>query len=94
MFDAIITPKKDLSANDSVTVDLGTEVSGLDIYYTFDMTNPDIYCAKYNGTPVRFPLGATQLNVITYRDGHPIGQQVNIKKDELSRRIDQGRHIY
>ena len=91
-FNVIFTPKR--TPDRDFVVDMTTEINGLDIYYTFDMTNPDIYCAKYNGTPVRFPLGATQLNVITYRNGHPIGQQVNIKKDELSRRIDQGRHIY
>jgi hexosaminidase len=91
-FNVIFTPKR--TPDRDFVVDMTTEVSGLDIYYTFDNTNPDTYCAKYNGTPVRFPLGAAQLNVITYRNGHPIGQQVNIKKDELSRRIDQGRHIY
>ncbi|HTI92052.1 MAG TPA: family 20 glycosylhydrolase [Puia sp.] len=91
-FNVIFTPKR--TPDRDFVVDMTTEINGLDIYYTFDMTNPDTYSAKYNGAPVRFPLGATQLNVITYRNGHPIGQQVNIKKDELSRRIDQGRHIY
>lgn len=91
-FNVIFTPKR--TPDRDFEVDMTTEIKGLDIYYTFDDTNPDAYCAKYNGTPVRFPLGAAQLNVITYRDGHPVGQQVNIKKDELSRRIDQGRHIY
>src|SRR5207249_2844542 len=32
MFDAIITPKKDLAANDSIIVDLATEIQGLDFY--------------------------------------------------------------
>lgn len=91
-FNVIFIPKR--TPDRDFVVDMTTEISGLDIYYTFDNTNPDVYCAKYNGTPVRFPLGAAQLNVITYRNGHPVGQQVNIKKDELSRRIDQGRHIY
>ncbi|HEY4289083.1 MAG TPA: family 20 glycosylhydrolase [Puia sp.] len=91
-FNVIFTPKR--TPDRDLVVDMTTEISGLDIYYTFDDTNPDAYCAKYNGTPVRFPLGAAQLNVITYRNGRPVGQQINIKKDELSRRIDQGRHIY
>jgi hexosaminidase len=39
-------------------------------------------------------MGSTQLNVITYRNGHPIGQQINIKKDDLMKRLDQGRHVY
>jgi hexosaminidase len=91
-FNVIFTPKR--TPDRDFTVDMATEIKGLDIYYTFDMTNPDPFSTRYDGTPVRFPLGAAQLNVITYRDGRPVGQQVNIRKDELSRRIDQGRHIY
>ncbi|MBS1604230.1 MAG: family 20 glycosylhydrolase [Bacteroidetes bacterium] len=91
-FNVIFSPKR--TPDRDLTVDMTTEISGLDIYYTFDDTNPDLYSTRYNGTPVRFPLGAAQLNVITYRNGRPVGQQVNIRKDELSRRIDQGRHVY
>jgi len=91
-FNVVFTPKR--TPDRDFVVDMTTEISGLDIYYTFDMTNPDIYSAKYDGKPVRFPLGSPQLNVITYRNGRPVGQQVNIRKDELNRRIDLGRHIY
>jgi hexosaminidase len=73
---------------------MATEISGLDIYYTFDDTNPDNTYPKYDGTPVKFPVGAAQINVITYRDGHPIGQQVNVKKDDLAKRVDQAHHVY
>jgi hexosaminidase len=88
----ILTPKR--TADDELVVSMSTEVKGLDIYYAFDNTNPDPFYPRYDGTPVKFPLGATQLNVITYRNGHPIGQQVNIKKDVLAKRVDEGRHIY
>lgn len=91
-YNVILTPKR--TADRELVVSMSTEVKGLDIYYTFDNTNPDPYYPKYDGTPVKFPLGATQLNVITYRNGHPIGQQVNIKKDELAKRVDEGRHEY
>ena len=91
-YNVILTPKR--GTDREMTITMATEVSGLDIYYTFDNTNPDRWYPKYDGTPVKFPLGATQLNVITYRDGRPIGQQVNIKKDELTRRLDEGRHVY
>ena len=91
-YNVILTPKR--TTDRELVVSMSTEVKGLDIYYTFDNTNPDPYYPKYDGTPVKFPLGATQLNVITYRNGHPIGQQVNIKKDELAKRVDEGRHIY
>jgi hypothetical protein len=76
------------------TIKLSTEIKGLDIYYTFDCTNPDSFYPKYSGEPIKFPLGATQLNVITYRDGKPIGKQVNIKKEELANRINERRHEY
>ena len=77
-----------------IQVGMSTEISGLDIYYTFDQTNPDNTYAKYDGTPVKFPVGAGQINVITYRDGKPIGQQVNVRKDDLIKRADQGHHVY
>ena len=77
-----------------ITVGMSTEVNGLDIYYTFDQTNPDNTYAKYDGTPVKFPVGAGQINVITYRDGKPIGEQVNVKKDDLIKRAEQGHHVY
>jgi hexosaminidase len=91
-YNVILTPKR--TGDHELVVSMSTEVKGLDIYYTFDNTNPDTYYPKYDGTPVKFPLGAAQLNVITYRNGHPIGQQVNIKEDELAKRVDEGRHVY
>jgi hexosaminidase len=91
-YNVILTPKR--GPDQELLVSMSTEVNGLDIYYTFDNTNPDPHYPKYNGTPVKFPIGAAQLNVITYRDGHPIGQQVNIKEEELAKRVDQGRHVY
>lgn len=92
-YNVIFTPKRGTDRGE-FTVGLSTEIKGLDIYYAFDLTNPDQHYPKYTGTPVKFPMGATQLNVITYRDGKPVGQQVNIKKEELAKRLDQGRHEY
>jgi hexosaminidase len=91
-YNVILTPKR--GADRDMVVGMSTEVSGLDIYYSFDCTNPDRFYPKYDGTPVKFPMGATQLNVITYRNGQPIGQQINVKKDDLAKRVDQGRHVY
>ena len=86
MFDAIITPKKDVNAYDSITVDLGTEVSGLDIYYSFDNSNPDNFYPKYSST-LSIPKEAAWLKVITYRDGKPIGRQINVTIGDLQRRV-------
>jgi hexosaminidase len=91
-YNVTLTPKHILGGE--ITVGMSTEVSGLDIYYTFDQTNPDPTYSKYDGTPVKFPVGAGQINVITYRDGKPIGQQVNVKKDDLVKRADQAHHVY
>lgn len=77
-----------------IVVGLSTEISGLDIYYTFDQTNPDQTYPKYDGTPVKFPIGAEQINVVTYRDGKPVGQQINVRKDDLVKRASQGHHVY
>ena len=86
MFDAVVTPKKDVAANDSVTVDLSTEVSGLDIYYSFDNSNPDNFYPKYAGT-LSIPKDAACLKVVTYRNGQPIGRQLDIPVIDLQRRV-------
>ena len=86
MFDAIITPKKDVNAYDSITVDLGAEVAGLDIYYSFDNSNPDNFYPKYSST-LTIPKEAAWLKVITYRDGKPIGRQINVTIGDLQRRV-------
>ena len=86
MFDAIITPKKVPTAYDSITVDLGTEIAGLDIYYSFDNSNPDNFYPKYT-TTLTIPKEAAWLKVITYRDGKPIGRQINVTIGDLQRRV-------
>jgi hexosaminidase len=91
-YNAILTPKREADRNFSVV--LSTEIKGLDIYYTFDNTNPDAFYPKYTGQPLRFPMGATDLTVITYRDGHPIGQQVSVKKEDLAKRVNEAHHVY
>jgi hexosaminidase len=94
-FNVILMPKKvQGGGNNDFAISMATEITGLDIYYTFDDTNPDNTYPKYDGTPVKFPVGAAQINVITYRDGHPVGQQVNVKKEDLAKRVDQGHHVY
>lgn len=85
MFDAIITAKKDVSAYDSITVDLSTEVGGLDIYFSWDNSNPDNFYPKYTGT-LTVPRDASWLKVVTYRNGKPIGRQINVTVGDLQRR--------
>ena len=72
---------------DSLQVTLDTEIKGLDIYYTFDEAKPDNFYPKYNGTPLIFPAGVSDLKLITYRNGKPVGKQITISKTELQKRI-------
>jgi hexosaminidase len=92
-YNVIFTPVRNKDSR-AISVKISTEIKGLDIYYTFDGTNPDPYYPKYSGEPVSFPLGATQITANTFRNGKPVGKQVTIKKDELTTRLSQGRHVY
>ena len=83
MFDPIITAKKD--ANDSLQVELSMEVAGLDIYYSFDNSNPDNFYPKYT-SPLSIPKDASMLKMITYRDHKPIGRQIDMPVSELRKR--------
>ncbi len=87
MYDAIIDVAK--GSDDSLKVTLATEVPGLDVYYTFDGTNPDNFCARYAGVPLDVPKGATQVRVITYRGRQPIGQQINCPLSVLQTKLEK-----
>jgi hexosaminidase len=91
-YNVIFIPAKEGSRDISLT--MTTEAPGLDIYYTFDNTFPDLHSAKYDGSALSFPMGASQINAITYRNGKQIGKQINIKKEELIRRSEAARHVY
>jgi hexosaminidase len=83
MFDPIVNVKKD--GKDGLSIELSTEVKGLDIHYSVDNSHPDNYYPKYSA-PVAFPKEAAMLRVITYRDGKPIGRQISLPVAELKKR--------
>jgi hexosaminidase len=85
MFDPVFTATKDGSVSDSLKIELSTEVNGLDIYYTFDNSHPDNFYPKYT-SPLTVPKQAVMLKVITYRDGKPIGRQIDMPVNVLRRR--------
>ncbi|SEA40243.1 beta-N-acetylhexosaminidase [Pedobacter hartonius] len=91
-YNVIFKPAKEAGSDVSLT--MATEVPGLEIYYTFDNTFPDLHAAKYDGSVLNFPMGATQIDAITYRNGKPIGKQINIKKEELIKRSETAGHVY
>lgn len=84
-YDAIITGVRD--DRDSLRVVLATEIPDLDIYYTFDGTNPDNTYPRYQGTPLEIPEGASQIRVITYRKGKAIGHQIDCPLTEVAKRV-------
>ena len=88
MFDPIFTPEKDssIAGGDSLRVELSTEVEGLRIYYSFDNSNPDNFYPMYSA-PLSIPKEAIMLKVVTYRDGQPIGRQLDMPIKELRRRV-------
>lgn len=91
-YNVIATPARD--NNGVLTLRLSTEIKGLDIYYTFDNSDPDPFYPRYSGQPLTFPKGAAQITVVTYRNGKQVGDSFPIKKEDLEKRLLQGRHIY
>lgn len=83
MFDPIIDVKK--NSKNALSIDLSTEVSGLDIYYSWDNSQPDNFYPKYTST-LSVPKDASMLKVISYRNGKSIGRQIDITVKELNRR--------
>ncbi|WGQ12347.1 family 20 glycosylhydrolase [Pedobacter gandavensis] len=73
------------SADKQLIIELNTEITGLDIYYSFDNSFPDRFYPKYTEklTP---PKDATMLRVITYRGKQPIGRMMNMPIEELNKR--------
>jgi len=85
LFDPIFTASK--NAQGTLQVGLSTEVDGLEIYYSFDNSNPDNFYPRYSDL-LSIPKEASILKVITYRDGKPIGKQIDMPIKELQRRAE------
>jgi hexosaminidase len=74
-----------LRPDNTLTVELSTEIPGLDIYYTFDNSFPDNFYPKYTA-PLTVPRDAVSLRVITYRDKKPIGRMITVAVSDLKTR--------
>ena len=84
MFDPIFEVKTgELGA---LQITLSTETNGLDIYYSWDNSNPDNYYPKYSA-PLFIPKDASMIKVITYREGKPIGRQIDMPIAILKSRL-------
>lgn len=73
------------TSDNKLTIDLGLEVEGLDIYYSFDNSFPDRFYPKYMGT-LTAPIDAKQLKLITYKDKVPVGRMLTMPIADLKRR--------
>ncbi len=83
IYDAIINVK---GKEGKMTAELGSEVPGLDIFYTIDGAMPNTYSPKYI-KPVDIPEGPVTLRVVTYRGGKQIGHLITLKPEELKKRM-------
>ena len=84
LYDAIILPF--MNSNNQLQIELKTEIEGLDIFYSFDNTIPDIYSNLYTGI-LSVPKNASMLKVVTYKGQQQMGKQINLTIDELKKRI-------
>ncbi|WP_278630510.1 beta-N-acetylhexosaminidase [Parabacteroides goldsteinii] len=84
MYNAIVSP---YLQDGVLQVELGCEIAGTDIYYTFDNTDPDSHTPKY-AEPLSIPKNATWLRIVTYRDGKPVGKVITLTTKELAKRAE------
>ena len=68
-----------------MTLNLDSEVPGLDIFYTVDGAMPNIYSPKYS-KPVEIPGGPVTVRVVTYRDGKQLGHLITLNPEQLKMR--------
>jgi hexosaminidase len=83
VYDPAFTPS--IAPNNELRIDMSTEVP-LDIYYSFDNSQPDRFYPKYTA-PLIAPKDAKLLKVVTYRGKQPIGRMLIMPIDELNIRI-------
>lgn len=86
MYNAIIDPYQ--TAEKVSLIGLSSELSDLDIYYTFDNTNPDRFSPKYS-QPLSVPKDATWLRVVTYRGKEKMGQIITLPTKDLLKKAEQ-----
>jgi hexosaminidase len=86
VYDPIFEVRK--TPDNQLQIELSTEVTGLDTYYTFDNSFPDRFYPKYT-KPLIPPKDAVALKVITYRGNKPVGRMITMPIEELRRRAEQ-----
>ena len=87
MYDPIITALK--GSDDSMKINISTEMPGLTIYYTFDGTDPDNFYPKYEGAPLEVPKGASEIRAVSYKHGRLVSRQINYLFSDLKKESDK-----
>ncbi len=82
IYDAIIAVQ---SKDGKMTINLESEMPGLDIFYSFDGSMPNTFSTKYS-SPFDLPEGPVTLRVVTYRNGKQIGHLITLKPEDLKKR--------
>ena len=82
MYDPIVSVTK---KEDKYFVELSTEISGLDIYTSFDNSTPDRFYPRYKA-PLLVPTDARLMRIITYRGKIPAGRLMTIRVEDLKKR--------
>jgi hexosaminidase len=87
MYDPVISGIK--GKDDSMKIELTTEMPGLTIYYTFDGTDPDNFYPSYSGAPLDIPKGASEIRAVSYRNGKVISRQINKQLSDLQKDLEK-----
>lgn len=83
-FDVLATAKR--NEQKQLLVELGTDMDGLNIYYTLDNTNPDATCSRYNGIPIVIPGGIYQLRAQAFKGNAAVGKLLIAPRESLEKR--------
>ena len=89
VYDVAITPARDSAGK--LTLQMSSELSGTDVYYTIDGTNPDSFMLKYPGTPVVVAEEVHVVKAVAWRDGKPSGRVLSIPMRDLIARLPRPR---
>ncbi|MEA4936014.1 MAG: beta-N-acetylhexosaminidase [Paludibacter sp.] len=82
MYDPIV---KVLKQDDRFYISLTPEIEGLDIYTSFDNSEPDCFYPKYIG-PQLIPQDASRMRIVSYRGKEKIGRMMTIMVEDLKKR--------
>lgn len=83
VYNALITVRN--CEDGGLSIELGSEIDDVEIYYTVDNTNPDNHSPKYTG-PFSMPRSACRLKIQSYRNGRKVGNMIYLTLDDLKAR--------